>query len=210
MVEKKWKNRLGRALLKRRGREAKGVLKTIFKSKRELAAAVLAAAAMIGLGISLFLHYSWAAEQEGARDNAEAEKLKGEWSFTATRDQPDDTEIVWTFRPNGVFRIDGIDRKTRKQVKGLVGLWSVEKGDLHLVEEVWNDKYLCPMQTREWLRIPSVSETELVLQPLEASVYRMERKPLEFKRFAGWPSKPDSEGPSALKAFVESFRRLAK
>lgn len=187
----------------------RGVLKTMFKSKRELAVAVLAAAAMIGLGISLFLHYSWAAEQEAARDNAKAEKLKGEWSFTATRERPDDTEVVWTFRPNGVFRIDGIDRDTRKQVKGLVGLWSVEKGDLHLVEEVWGNASLRPVQGRERVRIQSVSESELVLQPLEANG-SVERKPLEFKRFAGWPRQPDSEGRSGLEVFSEAFRRLVK
>lgn len=181
----------------------------MFKSRRELAAAVLVAVAMIALGISLFLHYSWAAEQEAARDNAKAEKLKGEWSFTAARDRPDDTEVVWTFRPNGVFRIDGIDQETRKQVKGLVGLWSVEKGDLCLVEEFWNETYLRADQTRERVRIQSVSESELVLQPLEANG-RVERKPLQFKRFAGWPRNPDSEGESVLKGLSDTFRRLVK
>jgi hypothetical protein len=183
---------------------AEGALKTMFKNKFKVITAVLVIVGMIGLGIGLFLHHRRTAEQDAAKDNALAAKLQGEWS------RPGDNEFVWTFRPNGFFRIDAIDQETVKHI-GMTGLWRVEKGDLYLVVEVWDSKFHYPVQTIDRMRIWSVSESELALLPLEEDDRRLEGgNQLQFTRFAGWPQKQDSERLSALKALSDFFRRFAK
>src|SRR4051812_25502254 len=65
-----------------------------------------------------------------------ARRLAGEWSFFVSLKGPEDTELVWTLRANGVCRMDAVDRKSREQARlptgpmhaphPLVGRWRLE------------------------------------------------------------------------------------
>ena len=117
-----------------------------------------------------------------------AGRIVGEWSYAASIKQPNDTEVVWTFRDNGTVRIDGVDRANGEEVRGpMVGRWRLEGRDLLVTWETWNERDNHPVQVEERLRIRELTDGALAVQV----IYAPPRDPpeghtLEFKRFGGW------------------------
>ena len=118
--------------------------------------------------------------------------LVGEWSFTSSLKQPNDTEVVWTLRENGTVRIDGFDRASGALARGpMVGRWRLEGRDLLCVWEVWNEAERRPAQVQERLRVRESGAGSLALQVIYPPPRDSEEgATLEFKRFGGWVQRP--------------------
>jgi hypothetical protein len=125
----------------------------------------------------------------------EGDRLVGEWSKFASQGEPEDAEIMWTFLPGGVFRINAVDRRTGEQIRGMGGQWQVEGRELILVEEFWCDKDCRSMQTVEQFRVLWVRESELV--PRRVAVNgrpKRAEEDLRFRRLETSRQDPGDEG----------------
>jgi hypothetical protein len=122
------------------------------------------------------------------KPNVLEHRLVGEWSFKATREKENDSEVVWTIRENGSVRIDMVTARTGEKVRGpMVGRWTLDRGDLLVTWETWNEAHSRPVQVEERLRVRELEQANLTLR----QIYAPPRDPaegitLEFKRFAGW------------------------
>ncbi len=143
--------------------------------------------ALIGAGAALLIYI------HNSRRVAE-DRLVGEWSKLAGRGEPDHAEILWTFRPGGIFRIDAVDRRTGKPIQGLIGQWRVEDGELLLVEDFWNDKDRRLTQTVEQFRVLWASESELELRLVALNGHPVgAAEDLRFRRFGTSGQEPGGE-----------------
>lgn len=121
-----------------------------------------------------------------------AKQLTGEWLLSSSVSASDQPLVIWTFKSDGIVRIDAADPKSREKVHEgpMVGRWQVKGEEIICIWEVWNDKHQRPgrgRETEERLHLRSVSKSELELE-----VVGRGGKPvvigelLQYKRFAGW------------------------
>jgi hypothetical protein len=133
---------------------------------------------------------------EAADPDNLTKKIAAEWARSASRGTADDTLIVWTFKADGIVRLDAIDVQSRKKVREgpMVGRWYVDGKEVVCRWEVWNDRQHRPAEgteAEERFRVRSLSEKELALLVVTKRGRPVaEEELLRYKRFPGWERVP--------------------
>jgi hypothetical protein len=129
---------------------------------------------------------------EDAKTPDATKQLTGAWLLSSSQPTPDKPLVIWTFKPDGIIRIDAIDPKSRKKVREgpMVGRWQAKGEKIICTWEVWNDRQHRPAQGREaeerfHLRTLSKSELELEVVSRRGKPVAEEER-LCYKRFSGW------------------------
>ncbi len=123
-----------------------------------------------------------------------ADRLTGEWEVLPSLKFPEDMVVVWTFKSNGIIRVDAIDAQSRKTVRELplVGRWQVDGGEVVCTWESWQATKNRPTENEERLLVRSISENELVVVVTGCDGRRVaDEQLLRYKRFPGWSKEPD-------------------
>lgn len=129
---------------------------------------------------------------EDAKTPDVAKQLTEAWLLSSSQPTPDKPLVIWTFKPDGIVRIDAIDPKSRKKVREgpMVGRWQAKGDEIICTWEVWNDKQHRPAQGREAeerFRLRTLSKSELELEVVNRrSKPVAEGERIRYKRFSGW------------------------
>jgi hypothetical protein len=133
---------------------------------------------------------------EAADPDNLTKKITGEWAQPGALHKADDSLVVWTFKADGIVRLDAIDVESRKKVREMpmVGRWHVDGKEVVCRWEVWNDRRNRPSkgaECEERFRVRSLSEKELVLLVVARRGRPViEEELISFKRFPGWEREP--------------------
>ena len=116
-------------------------------------------------------------------------QLAGEWLLSNSQHAPENVVVIWTFKPNGIVRLDAINAKSREKVREgpMVGRWRAEGKDIICNWESWNDRQHRPAEAEERFRVRMVSKSELLLEIVSRRGKPVaEKESLHYKRFSGW------------------------
>jgi hypothetical protein len=129
---------------------------------------------------------------EDVKTPSVTKQLAGEWLLSTSQSTPDKALIIWTFKSDGIVRIDAIDPRSREKVREgpMVGRWRVKGDEIICTWEVWNDKQHRPTrgeEAEEWFRVRTMNKSELALEVVSRRGKPVaEGELLRYKRFSGW------------------------
>jgi hypothetical protein len=136
--------------------------------------------------------WRWWWSRQDAKTQEVARQLTGEWLLSSPHPAPDEPVVIWTFKSNGIVRLDAIDPKTQKRVRegSMVGRWQAKGDEIFCIWEVWNDKQHRPArekEAQEGFHLRTISKSELEMEVVSRSGKLVAGgECLLYKRYSGW------------------------